>query len=64
MIYEYVFIYFDFVWFLVAVFVVAGGFKGGCRFIAPQFLPPWAELADPSPVFFEKRGARVGDLSP
>ena len=36
----------------------------GCRFIAPRFLPPWAELADPSPVFDEKRGARAGDLSP
>ena len=40
-----------------------GGFKRDCRFIAARFLPPWAELVDPSPVF-EKRGARVGDLSP
>ena len=41
-----------------------GGFKGGCLFIGPRFLPPWAELADPSPVLFEKRGVRAGDLSP
>ena len=32
--------------------------------IVPRFLPPWAELADPSTVFAEKRGARLGDLSP
>ena len=41
-----------------------GGFKGGFLFIGPWFLPPWAELADPSPEFVEKRGARAGDLSP
>ena len=42
-----------------------GGFKGGgCLFIGPRFLPPRAELADPSPVLFEKRGVRAGDLSP
>ena len=40
-----------------------GGFERDCRFIAARFLPPWAELVDPSPVF-EKRGACVGDLSP
>ena len=38
-------------------------FKGGCLLIGPRFLPPWAELADPSPVLFEKRGVRAGDLS-
>ena len=64
MIYEGVFFSLDFIWFLLAVFVVLGGFKGGCRFIAPQFLPPWAELADPSLVFVEKRGAHAGDLPP
>ena len=48
---------------LVAVFIVPGGFKGGWRFIVLRFVPPWAELPDPSPVF-EKRGARAGDLSP
>ena len=41
-----------------------GSFKGGCLFIGPRFLPPWVELADPSPVFVEKQGARAGDLSP
>ena len=35
-----------------------GGFERGCLLIAARFLPPWAELVDPSPVF-EKRGARV-----
>ena len=64
MIYEDVFFYFDFVLSLVAVLIVPGGFKGDCLFIGPRFLPPWAELADPSPVFVEKRGARAGDLSP
>ena len=60
MIYEGVFFSFDLVLSLVAV---PGGFERDCRFIATRFLPPWAELVDPSPVF-EKRGARVGDLSP
>ena len=60
MIYEGVFFSFDLVLPLVAV---PGGFERGCRFIAARFLPPWAELVDPSSVF-EKRGARVGDLSP
>ena len=60
MIYEGVFFSFDLVLSLVAV---PDGFERGCRFIAARFLPPWAELVDPSPVF-EKRGARVGDLSP
>ena len=55
---------FDLVLSLVAVLIVPGGFKGGCLFIGPRFLPPWAELADPSPVLFEKRGVRAGDLSP
>ena len=54
---------FDLVLCLVAVLIVPGGFKGGWRFIVLRFLKPWAELADPSPVF-EKRGARAGDLSP
>ena len=47
---------FDLVLSLVAVLIVLGGFKGGGRgvlFIGPWFLPPWAELADPSPVFVE-----------
>ena len=41
---------------LVAVLIVPGGFKGGCLFIGPRFLPPWAE----------PRGSltRAGDLSP
>ena len=43
--------------------IVPGGFKGGFLFIGPRFLPLWAELADPSPVLFEKRGVRAGDLS-
>ena len=60
MIYEGVFFSFDLVLSLVAV---PGGFERGCRFIAARFLPPWSELVDPSPVF-EKRGDRVGDLSP
>ena len=60
MIHEGVFFSFDLVLSLVAV---PGGFERDCRFIAARFLPPWAELVDPSPVF-EKRGARVGDLSP
>ena len=64
MIYEGVFFSFDLVLSLVAVLIVHGGFKGGFLFIGPRFLPPWAELADPSPVFVEKRGARAGDLSP
>ena len=55
---------FDLVLSLVAVLNVPGGFKGGCRLIVLRFLPPWAELAEPSPVLFEKRGARAGDLSP
>ena len=55
-----VFFSFDLVLSLVAV---PGGFERDCRFIAARFLPPWAELVDPSPVL-EKRGARVGDLSP
>ena len=63
MIYEGVFFSFDVVLCLVAVLIVPGGFKGGWRFIVLRFLPPWAELADPSPAF-EKRGARAGDLSP
>ena len=54
---------FDLVLSLVAVLIVPGGFERGCLFIAARFLPPWAELVDPSPVF-EKQGARVGDLSP
>ena len=54
---------FDLVLCLVTVLIVPGGFKGGWRFIVLRFLPPLAELADPSPVF-EKRGARVADLSP
>ena len=64
MIYEGVFFSFDLVLSLVAVLIVPGGFKGGCLFIGPRFLPPWAELADPSPVLFEKRRVRAGDLSP
>ena len=64
MIYEGVFFSFDLVLSLVAVLIVPGGFKGGFLFIGPRFLPPWAELADPSPVLFEKRGVRAGDLSP
>ena len=64
MIYEGVFIYFDLVLSLVAVLIVRGDFKGGCLFIGPRFLPPWAELADPSPVLFEKRGSHAGDFSP
>ena len=56
-------IFFDLVSSLVAVLCVPGGFKGGFRFIGPRFLPPWAELVDPSPVLFEKRGVRLGDLS-
>ena len=48
----------------LVVLILPGGFKGGCLFIGPRFLPPWAELADPSLVFVEKRGARAGDLSP
>ena len=55
---------FDFIWFLDALFFMLGGFKGRCWFIAPQFLPPWAEPVDPSPVFVEKGGARAGDSSP
>ena len=62
--YEGVYFSFDLVLPLVAVLIVLGGFKGGCRFIAPRFLPPWAELADPSPVLVEKRGACAEDLSP
>ena len=50
MIYEGVFFSFDLVLSLVAVSIVPGGFKGGFLFIGPRFLPPWAELADPSPV--------------
>ena len=64
MIYEGVFFSFDLVLSLVAVLIVPGGFKGGCLFIVLRFLPPWAEFADPSPVLFEKRGVRAGDLSP
>ena len=64
MIYECVFFYFDLVLSLVAVLIVPGGFKEVCLFIELQFLPPLAELADPSPVLSEKRGAHVGDLSP
>ena len=41
-----------------------GGFKGGCLFIGPRFLPHCAKLGDPSPVLFEKRGVHAGDLSP
>ena len=63
MIYVGVFFSFDFLS-LVAVLIVPGGFERDCLFIAAQFLPPWAELADPSPVLFEKRGAHAGDLSP
>ena len=64
MIYEFVFFPFDLVLSLVAVLIVPGGFERDCLFIAARFLPPWAELADPSLVLFEKRGARAGDLSP
>ena len=64
MIYECVFFSLDLVLSLVAVLIVPGGFKGGFLFIGPRFLPLWAELADPSPVLFEKRGVRAGDLSP
>ena len=63
MIYEGVF-FLDLVLSFVAVLIVPGGFKGGRLLIGPRFLPPWAELADPSPVLFEKRGVRAGDLSP
>ena len=54
---------FDLVLSSVAVLIVPGGFKGGCIFIAPRCLPPWAELGYPSPVLVEKRGARAGVLS-
>ena len=64
MIYEGVFFSFALVLSLVAVLIVPGGFERDCLFIAARFLPPWAELADPSLVLFEKRGARAGDLSP
>ena len=64
MIYECVFFPFDLVLSLVAVLIVPGGFKGGFLFIGLRFLPLWAELADPSPVLFEKRKVRAGDLSP
>ena len=64
MIYECVFFSLDLVLSLVAVLIVPGGFKGGFLSIGPRFLPLWAELADPSPVLFEKRGVRAGDLSP
>ena len=64
MIYEGVFFSFDLVLSLVAVLIVPGGFKGGFLFIGQRFLPPWAKITDPSPVFVEKRGARAGDLSP
>ena len=53
MIYEGVFFSFDLVLFLVAVLIVPGGLKGGCRFIVPRFLPPWADLSpwlDPRPL--------------
>ena len=63
MIYEFVFFPFDLVLSLVAVLIVPGGFKGGFLFIGPRFLPLWAELAVPSPVLFEKRGVRAGDLT-
>ena len=63
MIYEGVFFSYDLVLSLVAVLIVPGGFERDCLFIAARFLPPWAEIVDPSPVF-EKRGGRVGDLSP
>ena len=63
MIYEGVFFSFDLVLSLVAVLIVSGGFERDCLFIAARFLPPWVEIVDPSPVF-EKRGGRVGDLSP
>ena len=63
MIYEGVFFSFDLVLSLVAVLIVPGGFERDCLFIAARFLPPWAEIVDPSPVF-EKRGGRVGNLSP
>ena len=63
MIYEGAFFSFDLVLCLVAVLIVPGGFKGGWRFIVLRFPPPWAELADSSPVF-EKRGVRAGDFSP
>ena len=59
-----VYFFFDLVLSLVAVLIVPGGFKGGFLFIGPRFLPPWAELADPSPVLFKKQGVRAGDLSP
>ena len=61
MIYECVFFSLDLVLSLVAVLIVPGGFKGVFLFIGPQLLPLWAELADPSPVLFEKRGVRAGD---
>ena len=54
---------FDLVLSLVAVLIVPGGFERDCLFIAARFLPPWPEIVDPSPVL-EKRGGRVGDLSP
>ena len=59
-----IFFSFDLVLSLVAALIVPGGFERDCLFIAARFLPPWAELADPSLVLFEKRGARAGDLSP
>ena len=58
MIYEGVFFSFDLALSLVDVLIVPGGFKGGGGGGGG------AELADPSPVLFEKRGARAGDLSP
>ena len=64
MIYECVFLSFDLIWFLVAVLIVPGGFERGCLLIVAWFLPPWAELVDPSAVFVEKRGGRLGDLPP
>ena len=41
-----------------------GGFERGCLFNVARFLPPWAELVDPSTVFVEKQGARLWDFSP
>ena len=55
---------FDLVLSLVAVLNVPGGFKGGCLFNGPRFLPPWAGLADSSPVMGSPCGRLISLTGP
>ena len=64
MIYEGVFFFFRLSFVLSCCFNCARWLWEGFPVYCCPISATWAELADPSPVLFEKRRARAGDLSP